>query len=86
MHDGSVATLEQVVEFYDGGGNRNPGCDIELRPLHLSVGEKREIVAFLAKSRGDSLDRLCAETPKGRQGVYRIDPRTGARMAGGLPS
>ena len=25
MHDGSLATLEDVVEYYDRGGNRNPG-------------------------------------------------------------
>lgn len=47
MHDGSIATLEEVVEYYDRGGNRNPTADPELRPLHLSSVEKRDIVAFL---------------------------------------
>jgi cytochrome c peroxidase len=47
MHDGSIATLEDVVEYYDRGGNRNPGLDAELRPLHLSANEKHSVTAFL---------------------------------------
>ncbi len=47
MHDGSLATLEDVIEYYDRGGNPNPGLDPEIRPLHLSAAEKRDIVAFL---------------------------------------
>ena len=47
MHDGSVATLEDVIEYYDRGGNRNPALDSELHPLHLSDVEKQNIVVFL---------------------------------------
>lgn len=47
MHDGSIATLEEVVEYYNRGGNRNPGLDPELRPLGLSHTEKQNLVAFL---------------------------------------
>ena len=47
MHDGSIATLEDVIDYYDRGGNRNPSLDPELRPLHLSTAEKQSIVAFL---------------------------------------
>lgn len=47
MHDGSLATLEDVVEYYDRGGNRSPGLDAELRPLHLSAYEKHTLIAFL---------------------------------------
>lgn len=47
MHDGSIATLEDVVEYYDRGGNRNPSLDPELRPLQLSAAEKHEMIAFL---------------------------------------
>jgi len=45
MHDGSLATLEDVIE-YDRGGNRNLDLDSEIRPLHLSPAEKRSIVSF----------------------------------------
>ena len=47
MHDGSLATLEEVVEFYDRGGNENPNLDPDLHPLHLSPGEKQSLVTFL---------------------------------------
>jgi len=47
MHDGSFATLEDVIEYYDRGGSRNPGLDPEIRPLHLSSTEKQNILAFL---------------------------------------
>jgi cytochrome c peroxidase len=47
MHNGSLATLEEVVEFYDRGGNRNPNLDPEIRPLELSATEKSALLAFL---------------------------------------
>jgi cytochrome c peroxidase len=46
-HDGSLATLEDVIEYYDRGGNRNPGIDPEIHALHLFPGEKQNLVAFL---------------------------------------
>lgn len=47
MHDGSLSSLEDVVEFYDRGGNKNPWLDDEVRPLRLSADEKRALVEFL---------------------------------------
>jgi cytochrome c peroxidase len=47
MHDGSIAILEDVIEYYDRGGNRNPALDPEIRPLHFSSVEKRNLIAFL---------------------------------------
>lgn len=52
MHDGSLATLEDVVEYYDRGGNRNPYLDGELHPLHLNLEEKKAIDAFLRSLSG----------------------------------
>ena len=48
MHDGSIATLEKVVEFYDRGGDANPNLDPFIGPLHLTDREKVDLVAFLA--------------------------------------
>ena len=47
MRGGSVATLEDVIEYYDRGGNRNPALDSDIRPLNLSFVEKRNLIAFL---------------------------------------
>jgi cytochrome c peroxidase len=53
MHDGSLATLDVVIDFYDRGGNKNPGLDREMQPLRLSTAEKRALVAFLRALSGD---------------------------------
>ena len=47
MHNGTLVTLEEVVDFYDRGGNANPSLDAELRPLTLTASEKHSLVAFL---------------------------------------
>jgi len=47
MHDGSLPTLEAVVDFYDRGGNPNPNLDPLMKPLHLTADEKSALVAFL---------------------------------------
>jgi cytochrome c peroxidase len=52
MHDGSLATLEAVVDYYDRGGNRNPQVDPELRPLGLTGEEKQALVEFLRSLNG----------------------------------
>jgi len=47
MHDGSVATLEEVVEWYDKGGHANPQLSDKIKPLNLTAGEKADLVAFM---------------------------------------
>ena len=47
MHDGSEATLEAVVEFYNKGGTANPFLDELMQPLNLTAEEKESIIAFL---------------------------------------
>jgi cytochrome c peroxidase len=47
MHDGSVATLEEVIELYDRGGIDRPSRDNDIRPLNLRDGEKADLIAFL---------------------------------------
>jgi cytochrome c peroxidase len=52
MHDGSVATLEEVVEWYDKGGHANPHLSDKIRPLKLSAEEKADLVAFMQACTG----------------------------------
>jgi cytochrome c peroxidase len=52
MHDGSLATLDDVVEYYDRGGNPNAFLDPALRPLALGADEKRAVVTFLKSLSG----------------------------------
>lgn len=53
MHDGSLATLEEVIDFFDRGGQANPWLSPGLKPLGLSTQEKKELLAFLAALNGD---------------------------------
>jgi len=47
MHDGSLTTLEDVIEFYSEGGRPNPNLDVEIRPRNFTPEEKRALLAFL---------------------------------------
>jgi len=47
FHDGSAATLADVIDFYDRGGNQNPNLDPGIRPLRLSRQQKQDLVQFL---------------------------------------
>jgi len=53
MHDGSIGTLEEVIDFYDRGGSRNPALDPRLRALHLTARDKLDLVVFLKSLSGD---------------------------------
>jgi cytochrome c peroxidase len=53
MHDGSVATLEEAVEFYNRGGEKNPQLDGKIEPLHLSKQEVASLVAFMQALSGE---------------------------------
>jgi cytochrome c peroxidase len=50
MHDGSLATLADVVAFYDRGGDRPAnaaGTPTSLEPIGLTAPERADLVAFL---------------------------------------
>lgn len=47
MHDGGLATLEDVVAHFNNGGNADPGMDPLVRPLGLSAQDRSDLVAFL---------------------------------------
>ena len=53
FHDGSMQTLEEVVEFYNKGGIKNPSLSKEMVPLSLTVQEQADLVAFLRSLTGE---------------------------------
>jgi cytochrome c peroxidase len=53
MHDGSIPTLEAVVDAYDTGGVDRPSRSEFIHPLGLSLAEKQDLVAFLRTLTGD---------------------------------
>jgi cytochrome c peroxidase len=48
FHDGSAATLWDVVAHFNRGGTRNPYRDSAMVPLDLSKADEDDLVAFLA--------------------------------------
>jgi cytochrome c peroxidase len=47
MHDGSMKTLEEVIEHYDKGGDQNRLIDTKIFPLHLTQQEKADLLEFM---------------------------------------
>lgn len=47
MHDGSLNTLEEVIEHYQSGGKNHPNKSNFIQPLNLSESEKTDLINFL---------------------------------------
>jgi cytochrome c peroxidase len=54
MHDGSLKTLEDVVDHYDKGGIANPQLDEEIFPLKLTAQEKADLITFMKEGLSSS--------------------------------
>jgi cytochrome c peroxidase len=55
MHNGTIKTLEGVVNFYNNGGGKDSNKSKQLKKLRLKKSEKKDLVAFLKSLSGDSL-------------------------------
>jgi cytochrome c peroxidase len=55
MHDGSIPSLEEVIAFYDRGGDIAESKDYRVIPLHLDDREKADLLAFLRSLDTDPL-------------------------------
>jgi len=60
MHDGSIKTLEEVIELYDKGGEKNPLLDSGIRPLNLTPQEKADLVELLKSMTSPQFARQAA--------------------------
>lgn len=58
FHDGSAATLADVVRYYSKGGNRSANQDWELQTLNLSEGEQHDLIEFLKSLTSDDARHL----------------------------
>lgn len=61
MHDGSLATLDDVIDLYNRGGIDRPSRDVEIHQLNLPQSDKADLIAFL-------------ETLNGRQEAVSVPP------------
>jgi len=54
MHDGSLKTVKDVIDYYIGGGNSNPHLDKEIHRLDFLTGQERaDLLAFLESLTGE---------------------------------
>ncbi len=53
MHNGSLKTLKDVVDFYIGGGSSNPYRDPKMKSLELTGRERADLIAFLESLTGE---------------------------------
>jgi len=60
MHDGRFKTLEEVVNFYNGGGIKNPFLDNTIIPLELTEQDKKDLVAYLRSLNGEGWQQITA--------------------------
>jgi cytochrome c peroxidase len=56
MHDGSLATLDDVIAFYSDGGRANPHLDQEMHPRRFTTEEAHALAAFLRSLSGRVLE------------------------------
>ena len=61
MHNGSLATLRDVLDFYHRGGHPNPLLDARIRPLDLTNDDLDDLLAFLESLTGDNIDTLVSD-------------------------
>ena len=60
MHDGSLKTLEEVVDFYDKGGKANQNLDEKIKEIKMTDAQKKDLVAFLKALNGEGWQKVTA--------------------------
>ena len=73
MHDGSIATLEDVVTFYNQGGIANPKLSVGIKQLLLSTQEKAALVAFLKSLTDTNLANLANVAKEQHRDATKVD-------------
>lgn len=53
MHNGSLLTIQAVLDHYVKGGSAPAGLDAEIEPVALSAADRTDLVAFLKSLNGD---------------------------------
>ena len=75
MHNGTFATLEEVIDFYakGGGADRGIAVDRQIIPMELSAQEREDLVAFLyALTDESSMPEIPSSVPSGLPVVEQV--------------
>ncbi|NOQ63416.1 MAG: photosynthetic protein synthase I [Methyloprofundus sp.] len=68
MHNGALASLSEVVEFYNQGGVVNENLDPLIKALNLTEVEQQDLVAFLESLTGSNVPLLVSDAYAAPQG------------------
>ncbi len=74
MHDGSLASLQEVVRFYDRGAGPNPNLDPAIKPLGLADREVQDLVTFLENLTAGNVAALAAEARAAERTLPAVNP------------
>ena len=86
MHDGSIATLREIVQFYNRGGVENELLDPLIKPLHLTGEEVEALVALLQALTGGNVAELVSDAFAAPVGdISRDDPHWAHQLDGPQP-
>lgn len=78
MHDGSLRTLTEVVEFYNQGGVANKNLSPLIKPLSLDEQEIADIVAFLQSLTSNAIDSIVGDAKAAPVGDPGSDGQEGS--------
>jgi cytochrome c peroxidase len=82
MHDGSLHTLHEVIEFYNDGGRNNPSLDPRIHPLGLTPAEIGDLIQFLLTLDG-RFDYAEQEAPQPQPPATQNEPGEAATQGPG---
>jgi len=63
MHNGIYATLEEVIDHYDRGGDVTDNLAPDMKPLSLTAQEKADLVAFMRSLTGEQMQVVIPQLP-----------------------
>lgn len=75
MHNGSLSSLQDVIEFYNRGGVQNESLSPLIQPLGLTDDEQTALVAFLNSLTGKNVRKLVSDAfavPVGNPGTLEV--------------
>jgi cytochrome c peroxidase len=65
FHDGSAKTLEEVMEYYNSGGNKSPYLSQHMKQLRLTAREQSDVIEFMKTLTGEiSLATAAPDLPE----------------------
>ncbi|MGB0865839.1 MAG: cytochrome c peroxidase [Granulosicoccaceae bacterium] len=79
MHDGSMQTLRDVIDFYADGGVVNENLSPLIKPLELNEQERQDIQSFLSSLTGSDVDGIVADALSAPVGDPGGDGEEGAQ-------